>query len=174
MTEIVKPILNYTGEFGPMILFVPTIFLLFNKRATLIYYISGSFLNSVLNIFLKLLFQQPRPSDDPDKFELMMERRKHLLLIPYDVFGMPSGHAQTVAFTTAFVFFTIRNNIFRWFCVLISLLTIWQRVHYNYHTVLQVVVGSITGILFAGLMFYLNKINIAGLLKEKCDDNAPI
>ena len=174
MTEIVKPILNYTGEFGPMILFVPTIFLLFKKRSALIYYISGSFLNFILNIFLKLLIQQPRPSDDPDKFELMMERRKHLLLIPYDVFGMPSGHAQTVAFTTAFVFLTIRNNIFRGFCVLISLVTMWQRVHYNHHTVTQVVIGAIVGILFAGLMFYLNKINIAGLLKEKCDDNAPI
>ena len=174
MTEIVKLIVNYTGEFGPMILFVPTIFLLFKKRSALIYYISGSFLNFILNIFLKLLIQQPRPSDDSDKFELMIERRKHLLLIPYDVFGMPSGHAQTVAFTTAFVFLTIRNNIFRGFCVLISLVTMWQRVHYNHHTVTQVVIGAIVGILFAGLMFYLNTINIAGLLKEKCDDNAPI
>lgn len=174
MTEIVKPILNYTGEFGPMILFVPTLFLLSNKNNALVYYISGSFLNSVLNVFLKLLLQQPRPSDDPDKFELMMERRKHLLLIPYDIFGMPSGHAQTVAFITGFVFLTIRNDMFRGFCVLISLLTMWQRVHYNHHTMLQVAVGAIVGLLFAYLMFYLNKINIAGLLKEKRDDYAPI
>ena len=174
MTEFVKPILKYTGEIGPMILFVPTVFLLFNKRNALIYYISGSFLNSVLNIFLKLLIKQPRPLDNPDKFELMMERRKHLLLIPCDVFGMPSGHAQTVAFTTMFVFLTIRNDMFRVFCVVISLLTMWQRVEYNYHTVLQVIVGGIVGLLFAFLMFYLNKINIAGLLKEKCDDYAPI
>jgi membrane-associated phospholipid phosphatase len=174
MTEFVKPILKYTGEIGPIILFVPTIFLLFNKRNALIYYISGSFLNCILNIFLKLLIKQPRPSDDPDKFELLMERRKHLLLIPYDVFGMPSGHTQSVAFTTVFVFLTIRNDIFRGFCVLIALVTTWQRVEYNYHTVLQVIVGGIVGFLFAFLMFYLNKINIAGLLKEKCDDNAPI
>jgi membrane-associated phospholipid phosphatase len=174
MSEFVKSILNYTGEFGPMILFVPTIFLLYNKSNALVYYIIGSFLNSVLNIFLKLLIRQPRPSDDADKFELMMQRRKHLLLIPYDVFGMPSGHAQTIAFTTAFVFLTIQNDMFSGFCVLISLLTIWQRVHYNYHTVLQVIMGSIVGLLFAYLMFYLYKINIAGLLKEKCDDYAPI
>jgi membrane-associated phospholipid phosphatase len=174
MTEIVKSILNYTGEFGPMILFVPTIFLLYNKSNALVYYIIGSFLNSVLNIFLKLLIQQPRPSDDADKFELMIQRRKQLLLIPYDVFGMPSGHAQTVAFTTAFVFLTIQNDMFRGLCGVISLLTIWQRVHYNYHTVLQVIIGAIVGLLFAYLMFYLYKINIAGLLKEKCDDNAPI
>lgn len=174
MTEIVKPILKYTGELGPIILFVPTIFLLSNKSNALAYYVSGSFLNCILNIFLKLLIQQPRPSEDPDKFELMIERRKHLLLIPYDVFGMPSGHAQTVGFTTMFVFLTIRNDLFRGFCVLITLLTMWQRVHYNYHTVLQVVIGCIVGVLFAQLMFYLNKINIAGLLKEKCDDYAPI
>jgi membrane-associated phospholipid phosphatase len=174
MTEIVKPILNYIGEFGPMILFVPTIFLLFNKSNALVYYIIGSFLNSVLNIFLKLLIQQPRPSDDPDKFELMIQRRKHLLLIPYDVFGMPSGHAQTVAFTTAFVFMIIQNDMFGVICVVISLLTIWQRVVYNHHTVLQVIMGSMVGLLFAYLMFYLYKINIAGLLKEKCDDYAPI
>jgi len=174
MTEIIKPILKYTGEFGPMILFFPTVLLLWNKKNALIYYVWGSFLNGVLNILLKLLIQHPRPSDDADKFELVMERRKHFLLIPYDVYGMPSGHAQTIAFTSVFVFFTIRNSIFKWGCVFVGLLTIWQRVAYNHHTVLQVVVGAIVGGLFAYLMLHMSKINIAGLLKERCDDYAPI
>jgi membrane-associated phospholipid phosphatase len=174
MFESIKPILKYTGEFGPLILFFPTVLLLRNKKNALIYYVCGSFLNGVLNIFLKLLIQQPRPSDDADKFELVMERRKHLLLIPYDVFGMPSGHAQSVAFTTMFVFLMIRTSILKWGCVFVGLLTIWQRVAYNHHTVLQVVVGAIVGGLFAYLMFHMSKINIAGLLKERCDDYAPI
>ena len=164
MTAIVKPILKYTGEFGPMILFFPTVLLLWNKKNALIYYVSGSFLNGLLNIFLKLFIQQPRPSDDADKFELVMERRKHLLFIPYDIFG----------FTTVFVFLAMRNIILKWCCVFIGLLTIWQRVAYNHHTVLQVVVGAIVGGLFAYLMFHMSKTNIAGLLKERCDDYAPI
>jgi membrane-associated phospholipid phosphatase len=166
--------IKYAGKYGPLILFLPTVFFLSNKKSAFIYYVVGFFLNSISNVCLKLLIQQPRPSDDKAKFDLALERGKQFLYIPYDVFGMPSGHAQSVAFTTVFVFMTIQNNLFRLFCVIISLITLWQRVEYNHHTVLQVVVGSMVGGLIAYMMFYMNKKNIGGLLKEKRDDNAPI
>jgi membrane-associated phospholipid phosphatase len=166
--------IKYAGKYGPLILFLPTVFFLSNKKSAFIYYVVGFFLNSISNVCLKLLIQQPRPSDDKAKFDLALERGKQFLYIPYDVFGMPSGHAQSVAFTSVFVFMTIQNNLFRLFCVIISLITLWQRVEYNHHTVLQVVVGSMVGGLISYLMFYMNKKNIGGLLKEKRDDNAPI
>ena len=170
----VHKVMKYTGKYGPFILFLPTVLFLSNKRSALIYYVTGFFLNSIANVCLKLLIQQPRPSDDKAKFDLALERGKQFLYIPYDVFGMPSGHSQSVIFTTVFVFLTIQNNLFRLFCLVISVITLWQRVEYNHHTVLQVVVGSMVGGLISYLMFYMNKKNIGGLIKEKRDDNAPI
>lgn len=167
-------VMKYTGKCGPVILFLPTVFFLSNKNSALIYYVTGFFLNSIANVCLKLLIQQPRPSDDKPKFDLALERGKQFLYIPYDVFGMPSGHSQSVAFTTVFVFLTIQNNLFRLFCLVISAITLWQRVEYTHHTGLQVVVGYMVGGLISYLMFYMNKKNIGGLIKEKCDDNAPI
>jgi membrane-associated phospholipid phosphatase len=166
--------IKYAGKYGPLILFLPTVFFLSNKKNALIYYVAGFFLNSITNVCLKLLIQQPRPSDDKAKFDLALDRGKKFLYIPYDVFGMPSGHSQSVAFTTVFVFLTIQNNLFRLFCLMISVITLWQRVEYNHHTVLQVLVGSMVGGLISYMMFYMNKKNIGGLLKEKRDDNAPI
>jgi membrane-associated phospholipid phosphatase len=174
MMNMLHKVIKYTGKYGPLILFLPTVLFLSNKKSALIYYVTGFFLNSIANVCLKLLIQQPRPSEDKAKFDLALERGKQFLYIPYDVFGMPSGHSQSVAFTTVFVFLTIQNNLFRLFCLLISVITLWQRVEYNHHTVLQVVVGSMVGGLISYLMFYMNKKNIGGLIKEKRDDNAPI
>jgi membrane-associated phospholipid phosphatase len=177
MIDIAMKALKYTGKYGPLILFFPTVFLLWNKKNALMYYVLGFCLNSISNIFLKLLIRQPRPSDDKQKFDLALDKGKRFLFdsgIPYDVFGMPSGHSQSIAFTTVFVFMTIPNNAFRLFCVLIALITLWQRVHYNHHTVMQVTVGSMVGGFFAYLMFYMNRKNIAGKIKERVDDNAPI
>jgi membrane-associated phospholipid phosphatase len=174
MMNTVHKAIKYAGKYGPLILFLPTVFFLSNKKSALMYYVAGFFLNSIANVFLKLLIQQPRPSDDKEKFDLALERGKQFMFIPYDVFGMPSGHAQSVAFTTVFVFLTIQNKLFWLFCVIISMITLWQRVEYNHHTVFQVVVGTMVGALIAYMMFYMNKKNIGGLLKEKRDDNAPI
>ena len=177
MNDIVTKMLNRTGKYGPLILFFSSVFLLWNKKNLLFYYIIGFCLNSITNVFLKILIRQPRPSDDKQKFELALDKGKRFLFdsgIPYDVFGMPSGHSQSVAFTVVFVFMTIQNNVFRLFCVVIALITLWQRVHYNHHTVSQVMVGSMVGGLIAYFMFYMNKKNIAGRIKEKSDDNAPI
>jgi len=174
---MMNTVMKYTGKYGPLILFFPTVFLLWNKKNALMYYVLGFCLNSISNVFLKLLIRQPRPSDDKQKFDLALDKGKRFLFdsgIPYDVFGMPSGHSQSITFTTVFVFMTIPNNAFRLFCVLIALITLWQRVHYNHHTVMQVTVGSMVGGLFAYLMFYMNRKNIAGKIKERTDDNAPI
>lgn len=177
MIDVASKILKYTGIYGPLILFFPTVFLLWNKKNALSYYVLGFCLNSISNVFLKLLIRQPRPSDDKQKFDLALDKGKRFLFdsgIPYDVFGMPSGHSQSIAFTVVFVFMTIQNNAFRLFCVLIALITLWQRVQYNHHTVMQVTVGSMVGGLFAYLMFYMNRKNIAGKIKERADDNAPM
>jgi membrane-associated phospholipid phosphatase len=55
-----------------------------------------------------------------------------------------------------------------------SFLTMAQRVVFNYHTLSQVVVGSIVGGLFGYFMFYMAQNKIMGIIREKKDDYAPI
>ena len=57
-------VFNNIGIYGPMFLFITSATLLWNKEMLLFYYVVGMFLSSILNVALKLLFQQPRPSED--------------------------------------------------------------------------------------------------------------
>jgi membrane-associated phospholipid phosphatase len=180
MTQFIQSWLKYIGNYGPFILFVSSVFFIWNSRKSsmLNYYVFGIFLSGVINVVLKLLIRQPRPSDDKQKFDLTLRSDRRMFIfdngVPYDVFGMPSGHAQSIGFSLVFVFLTIPNNSFRMFCIAISLITLWQRVHYNHHTVLQVFIGTVVGGLFAYFIFCLSRKNIAGVIKEKFDDNASL
>ena len=177
MMDVVMEIMNYTGENGPFILFSSSIFLLWNKEKLLFYHISGSCLNLILNVFLKLWIKQPRPSDDKHKFELAMKQSNLYLFFNhynYDVFGMPSGHAQSVMFSCVFLFMSNPTFTVRMFYIIIALITMWQRVQYEHHNILQVFVGALVGGLFALFMFYMSQMNISGPLREKPDDDAPL
>lgn len=48
-----------------------------------------------------------------------------------------------------------------------------QRVAYNQHTVLQVVVGAVVGLLFGYFVFYLSQQKLKGIIRTKPDDLAP-
>ena len=58
--------------------------------------------------------------------------------------------------------------------LLVSLLTMYQRVLFNEHTVLQVFAGALVGILFGGFMYLLAQQKIIGKLRAKKDDDGPI
>ena len=58
--------------------------------------------------------------------------------------------------------------------LLVSLLTIYQRVLFKDHTVLQVFAGAIVGILFGGFIYFMARQKIMGKLRSKPDDDGPI
>jgi membrane-associated phospholipid phosphatase len=164
------------GTYGPGILFCYSLYLLWEKENLLAYYVIGNLLNAILNLILKGLFQQPRPSEDPKQFALALKHGKRFIFkngIPHDIFGMPSGHAQSCFFSTAFVFLSIKKYNSLFIYLLISLVTIYQRVQYNYHTVWQVIIGAIIGILFGYYMYFILQQKLKGLIREKPDDDAP-
>lgn len=175
MMDVVMEIMNYTGENGPFILFSSSIFLLWNKEKLLFYHIAGSCLNLILNVILKLWFKHPRPTDDKQKFELAMKQSNlNLFFNHYDVFGMPSGHSQSVLFSCVFLFMSNPTFVVRMFYIMIVLITMCQRVQYEHHNLLQVLAGGLVGGLFALFMFQMSQMNISGLLREKPDDDAPL
>ena len=172
-------ILDEIGEKGPLILMIMSIFLLWSRKNQLIYCIIGTFANSFLNVFLKGFFQQLRPSVNIDSktFQLALKNGKRFIFkngIPYNIFGMPSGHAQLCLFYTVFVFMCLRQYNILGVYLLISLLTAYQRVKHSHHTILQVFAGGIVGICVGYVTYILTNNNIKGLIKKKPDDNAPI
>ena len=170
-------LLNEIGGYGPLILIVLSVYLLWNKRNLLFYYIIGGFFNAILNLVLKGIFQQPRPSEDYDKFNLVLKNGQRFIFkngIPFDVFGMPSGHAQSVLYSTAFIYLALQKTNILYIYLFFSLLTIMQRVVYNHHTVFQVIVGAFVGILIGYLVFSLAEKKIKNRIREKPDDFGPV
>lgn len=173
MIDNIKKIFYNTGQYSYAILFFLSIFLLRDKSNLCFYYVFGIFVNCLLNIVLKLVFKQPRPSEDPEKFKLMVQNSVKYK-VSHDIFGMPSGHAQFAFFSLTFIYFTLLNNDISLFYLFISLLTICQRVIYKYHTIFQVIVGALVGSVFGYFVFELAKENIKGDIREKPDENGPL
>ena len=175
--DIINNLIYEHGKYGPIILLFYSIYLLWEKETLRFYYIIGVFIDTILNLILKGLLQQPRPSEDPKTFNLALKHGKRFIFnngIPYDIFGMPSGHAQSCLFSTTFVFLSIKK--YNTLCVylFLSLITMYQRVKYKYHTVLQVTFGAFMGVLFGYFMYYLSQEKMKGIIREKSDDNAPL
>ena len=178
MFDTINYILNLIGKYSPFILITFTLYLLRNLNNLFFYYAIGVFMNIIINLLLKSIILQPRPSVDTQLFNLAVKNGKNLIfkngIIPYDICGMPSGHTQTAFFSTVFIYLSLKNKYITFIYLIISLITMYQRVINKKHTLVQVIVGSFVGALFAFIMFYFAKQNIKGIIKIKSDDNAPI
>ena len=131
MINIIQ-IIDIIGVSGPIILGISSLVLLYNKSNLFSVYIIGFIINSLLNILLKGIIKQPRPSEDIHVFNIKLMSGKR---IGYDKFGMPSGHAQSVFYSTFFILFALKNNIITFFYFIISFLTIYQRIKYLNHSI---------------------------------------
>jgi membrane-associated phospholipid phosphatase len=151
------PYLLYNiGSFGPLILYLLSCYFLWGKKTSYFYYNIGFLIDSILNIILKGIFQQPRPSVDTKQFNLAITNGKRFIFkdgVPFDLFGMPSGHAQSTFFSTVFMYYSMKNERILQIYLFISLITVCQRVVYNFHTIFQVFIGGVIGSLI-GYYFY--------------------
>ena len=175
--ENTKLFIQNFGKTGPLVLFVYSLYLLWNKSNLLYYYICGIFFNAILNIVLKGLIKEPRPSEDPKLFNIALKhslRFKFINGYPHDIFGMPSGHAQSTFFSTIYIYLALKDVKISIIYLIISLLTMYQRVLFKDHTVLQVLAGALVGILFGGFIYIMARQNIMGKLRAKKDDDGPI
>lgn len=158
------------GNNGPFFLFFTSFYLLWTKERLFFYYIIGFFISIILNMLLKAIVKQPRPSVDSSVFYLLKNSKK-IMNIPYDMFGMPSGHTQSCCFSTVFIFLSLKKYSMLFWYLLLTFITTYQRVKYKFHTTLQVIIGGIVGILLGFIIYYISQNNIKGNLKLKRDDN---
>lgn len=168
-------IINSIGSYGPLLLFFQSTYFLQKKPNYMIYYIIGFILNGFINILLKGIIKQPRPFIDPEIHNLALTYLRRFMFkdgILFDIYGMPSGHAQSVMFSTTFMYLVLKNKFITFLYFLISLITFYQRVEQNMHTLPQVLAGGLFGVCTGGLFYYLGQRNLIGNLKEKVDDFA--
>ena len=174
---MINMLLDFTGEFGPIILFGMTVFLLRFKTNLLVYYCAGMLLKAVLNALLKVIIQAPRPMEDPQLFNSMLQYsqlHRPFYQLPYDTYGMPSGHSSSVFYSTIFVHLAFHDVPTTFFYLLVSLITLFQRVNNLFHSIPQVMAGTFLGILVAWGTFYMATQNKMGSLRQKPDDFAPM
>ena len=177
IVELFNMLLYNFGKMAPLLLFFNSLYLLWHKNNLFYYYVYGIFLNSILNLVLKGIIKEPRPSEDPKLFNIALKhslRFKFINGYPHDIFGMPSGHAQSAFFSTIFIYLALKDIKISIIYLIIALLTMYQRVLFKNHTVLQVLAGAIVGILFGGFIYMMARQNIMGKLRAKKDDNGPI
>ena len=177
IVELLNIFIHNFGKMAPLLLFVNSLYLLWHKNNLFYYYVYGIFLNSILNLVLKGIIKEPRPSEDPKLFNIALKhsiRFKFVNGYPHDIFGMPSGHVQSAFFSTFFIYLALKDIRITIGYLLISLLTMYQRVLFKAHSVIQVLAGAIVGILFGGFIHLMAQQKIMGRLRAKKDDDGPI
>jgi len=170
-------ILYELGSYGPLLLIILSWYVLWDHKNLFFYFNVGLFANAILNLLLKGIIQQPRPMFDSKKIHLLKTHGKHYFFqngIPFDMFGMPSGHAQAAFFMTIFIYFSLKHVNLSYVYLFFSLFICYQRVLYDFHSISQVTVGAIAGSSFAYLVYQLSREKMKGKIREKPDDFGPI
>ena len=165
------------GAYGPLILIIISWILLWDNPNMFFYYNIGVFVDAIVNLILKGIVQQPRPLEDLRAFDLALKHGKRFVFkngTPFDIFGMPSGHAQSVIFSTTFIYLVLKKQNILYLYGLISAITMAQRLTFKFHTGLQVFVGSIVGFLLGKFIYYLSDQKITGSITPRYDDYGPI
>lgn len=179
MLDIIYSVIDIFGTMGPIISAIISISILQNKTHYLAYYLFGLLSDNIFNIILKGTFKQLRPDLNKylnaDELKVALHNKRRFIFvdgIPFDIYGMPSGHVQSCFYTMTFIFLT--NKSYKEFTLFlfISLITAYQRIEKKYHEILHVIAGGFIGIFTGYLFYYLSSRHIMGSLKGKPDDNA--
>jgi membrane-associated phospholipid phosphatase len=137
---------DHIGYYGPIILLIVTIMLMIARTKVLTLYIIFFIINAYLNKAIKLLIREPRPFGN-----ILFNHSENTE--GSEQYGMPSGHAQSVAFTTMFLYlFTKPTDAYLTMgAVFIGAITLYQRYKYKRHSISQLLAGTTVGALVATL-----------------------
>lgn len=141
--------LDTIGFYGPWIVAICAIVALWKRPVFVVLFVIFFWLNQFLNRLLKLGFREERPSNPV--FFSQLERYKGA-----HVYGMPSGHAQSVGFS--FVFLLLSEGYRSWWLYVVGMImmvTCIQRWKYRRHTVEQIIAGLFFGGMFASGVLYV-------------------
>jgi membrane-associated phospholipid phosphatase len=135
------PIIDDIGFFGPMILFTLTIIMLWGRYKYVNVYLIFILFNTVLNQILKNTIKSSRP----DKLNEYTIYETYENTSGTDKYGMPSGHAQSVSFSTLYMYLVTKSKNLLIGGSFISALSLIQRYRFKRHSIKQLLVGVIVG-----------------------------
>lgn len=138
------------GYNGPLIMFILSIICLNKTNLYLYGYLFFWTLNKISNERLKLFFKELRPKgfDEINAFDNNKFEGVHY-------YGMPSGHAQTVFFSIAYLWYVLGSLNILFSGLFVGLLTVIQRWKYKKHSMKQLFIGSILGIFFSYISYFI-------------------
>ena len=147
-------LIDFIGYFGPFIL------ILINIVNTNIYFfyliLFGNILNSFLNKILK------------NYFKIERQKQKTFMGNIEKSYAMPSGHSQVSTFNSTLLILIYKNIYLTLFSIILCVNTFYQRYNYRNHTLAQIIIGALIGIIFALLSYNIYiKIFIKKKLKKK-------
>lgn len=177
MFEFITYFLDKIGSYSGFILLLKNIIFLYHKPIYFNFYILGAFIDIIINLVLKGLIQQVRPTIDLRLYNASNTYFRRFIMkdgLPYDLYGMPSGHVQSVFYSTTYAMFVFKNKNHLYFDLMICFITFYQRINGNYHTFFQSLIGCMVGILTGYFFYTLATKKLIGNLKQKCDDYAYI
>jgi len=123
------------------------IFLYSNRFFWIWIYIILYIINYYLILFLQKTWKDPRPLNGIQFMEYEFHNS--------EAYGMPSGHCQTVFFSLVFFYMVTRSIPLLLIMLFIAMCTIVQRLFYRKHTLMQVIVGAIIGIILGYSSYFL-------------------
>jgi membrane-associated phospholipid phosphatase len=156
-----------------LIFFTGSLFLLSQHLYHLVGFVVGYLGCFLINLALKRVWLQPRPSTDLAFFKVSLSREKNrnnpVWIMNYC--GMPSGHAQFAGFALVYVILSTHSWSIWSFMALLTMVTCVHRVVTQAHTVLQVMVGLLIGmvwgwICYTTMMRFLKRASVQGVLPK--------
>jgi len=136
------------GFYGPIIVIIIGITILWNQKKYMWAYLIGAICNSYFNRYLKSIFLEERPLH-PIPFS------KYEIYNNVERYGMPSGHASAIGFSIMYLLLVKPNSVWLPICAFIGMLTLYQRWKYRRHTVEQVFIGTIMGSISGWIVYSL-------------------
>jgi membrane-associated phospholipid phosphatase len=146
------PIIDDLGFFGPVILFILTIIMLWGRFKYINVYLIFKLFNTILNNVLKNVIKSPRPGT-PDEY---MIYRTYENTSENDKYGMPSGHAQSVSFSTLYLYMVTKSKNLLIGSSFISALSLIQRFRFKRHSIKQLLIGLLVGSSFAYISYNIS------------------
>jgi len=150
ITDLVDTILQWVesiGYMGPIILSILALYFLRNNSKYFVIFVLGQLVNYYANKSLKSILKQPRPQDSV-WFPFIKKNVKDGYE-DQDNYGMPSGHAQLSFFAIAYVYWVRRSTNILFPMFLLGFISLYQGRKYRRHTVEQLIIGALIGMLIA-------------------------